>query len=105
MLSHLLFVLSGLGIVALKIPGPYFAVWLSAFVLFVMEILLVLSYEEEDSPRNIIFTILMYFTYCQMWLIIVFRGLFLDLRRHRVGVWDKTERFLTTEKTVESVES
>lgn len=100
-LSHLLFVLSGLGIVALKVPGPYFAVWLSAFVLFIMEILLVLSYENEDSPKNIFYTILMYFTYCQLWLFIVFRGLFFDARRHRVGIWDKTERFLIPETDTE----
>ena len=93
LLSHSLFLLSALGIVALVIPGPYFGVWISAYVLFVLEIIVVLSYEEEDSLKNIWFTLLMYFSYCQLWLYVVFKSLFLDLRRHKVGVWDKTERF------------
>ncbi|MFC1682792.1 glycosyltransferase [Candidatus Zixiibacteriota bacterium] len=96
-LSHLFFILSGLGIVALNVPGPYFGVWLSAFLLFVLEIIVVLSNEGEDSWKNVAYTFLMYFTYCQLWLFVVFRALTLDLRRHRVGVWDKTERFVTAE--------
>jgi cellulose synthase/poly-beta-1,6-N-acetylglucosamine synthase-like glycosyltransferase len=96
-LSHLCFIFSGLGIVALNVPGPYFGVWISAFLLFVLEIIVVLSNEGEDSLKNIAYTILMYFTYCQLWLYVVFRALTLDLRRHRVGVWDKTERFVTAE--------
>jgi cellulose synthase/poly-beta-1,6-N-acetylglucosamine synthase-like glycosyltransferase len=96
-LSHLFFILSGLGIVALDVPGPYFGVWMSAFLLFALEIVVVLSYEGEDSWKNVIYTFLMYFTYCQLWLFVVFRALMLDLRRKRVGVWDKTERFVTAE--------
>lgn len=95
--SHLFFILSGLGIVALTVPGPYFGVWMSAFLLFVLEIIVVLSNEGEDSWKNVAYTFLMYFTYCQLWLYVVFRALILDLRRHRVGVWDKTERFETAE--------
>ena len=92
-LSHLLFILSAFGVVALDIPGPYFGVWISAYALFVLEIIVVLSYESEDSLINVIYVLLMYFTYCQLWLYVVFKSLSLDLRRHRVGVWDKTERF------------
>ena len=96
-LSHSLFVFSALGIIALDVPGPYFGVWISAYFLFVLEIIVVLSYEEEDSLKNIWFTLLMYFTYCQLWLLVVFKSLFLDLRQHQVGVWDKTERFEVNE--------
>ena len=92
-LSHSLFVLSAFGVVALNVPGPYFGVWISAYLLFIMEIVVVLSYEDEDSLKNIAYTFLMYFTYCQLWLYVVFKSLALDFRRHKVGVWDKTERF------------
>ena len=43
----------------------------------------------------------MYFTYCQLWLYIVFKAIILDVRRHRVGVWDKTERFKVEETAEE----
>ena len=92
-ISHLLFILSGLGVVALNVPGPYFGVWVSAYILFVMEIMVVLSYEGEDSLINFLYTLAMYFTYCQLWLYVVFKALTLDLRKHRTGEWDKTERF------------
>ncbi|MFH1943869.1 MAG: hypothetical protein ABIL68_17340 [bacterium] len=41
---------------------------------------------------NIFITALMYFTYCQLWIYVVFRGFYLDLTRKRLGIWDKTER-------------
>ncbi len=92
-ISHMLFLLSAIGVVALNVPGPYFGVWVSAYILFVLEIVVVLSYEHEDSGINLLYTLLMYFTYCQLWLYVVFKALSLDFRRHKVGEWDKTERF------------
>jgi len=102
-LSHSLFILSSLGVVALNIAGPYFGVWVSAFLLFVLEIVVVLSYEREDSLLNFIFTVFMYFTYCQLWLYVVFKAISLDLRRYKVGVWDKTERFHVLETSEQEV--
>lgn len=99
-ISLLLFILSGLGLVALDVPGPYFGVWITAFVLFVFEVLIALSYEEEDHLGNIFYVILMYFTYCQLWLYVVFKALILDIRGYRVGEWDKTERFDATDLPV-----
>ena len=95
--SLLLFLAGAAGLVILNVPGPYTAVWVSAFALFTLEIFIVLSYEGEDSAANILLTVAMYFTYCQLWLYIVFKALILDARRHRVGVWDKTERFKVEE--------
>lgn len=90
--SHSLFLLCGLGILSVTLPGPYTAVWISAFLMYLLEIILVLSYEDEDSPLNILITIIMYFTYCQMWIYVVFHSFYLDITRKRIGVWDKTER-------------
>ncbi len=91
-ISHLIFILGGLGIISIASPGPYTAVWGSAFILFLLEIILVLSYEDEDSFLNIGITAFMYFSYCQLWIYVVFKSLFMDLTRKRVGIWDKTER-------------
>lgn len=90
--SHLLFILSGLGLLQITVPGPYTAVWVSAFFLFLLELVLILSYEEEDSMKNIGAAALMYFTYCQLWIYVVFRGMILDVSRRRMGIWDKTDR-------------
>jgi len=97
-ISHLIFILGGLGIISVAAPGPYTAVWGSAFILFLLEIILVLSYEDEDNFLNILITAFMYFTYCQLWIYVVFRSLFMDLARIRVGIWEKTERSVQGEE-------
>ena len=91
-ISHLIFLFCGLGVLSLTVSGPYTAVWISAFILYLLEIILVLSYENEDNLLNIGITALMYFTYCQMWIYVVFRSFFLDMTKKRQGIWDKTER-------------
>lgn len=91
-ISHLIFILCGIGILSITIPGPYTGVWISAFIMYLLEIILVLSYEDEDRPLNIFLTVLMYFTYCQLWIFVVFRGFYMDITKKRLGVWDKTER-------------
>jgi cellulose synthase/poly-beta-1,6-N-acetylglucosamine synthase-like glycosyltransferase len=96
-LSHGIFILSLLGVIRIDIPGPYTAVWFSAYALYLAEVFFVLSYEKEDTFSNLLVTALMYFTYCQMWIYVVFKSLILDLTRYRVGVWDKTVRFKTAD--------
>jgi cellulose synthase/poly-beta-1,6-N-acetylglucosamine synthase-like glycosyltransferase len=91
-ISHLLFILCGMGILSVTVSGPYTAVWISAYFMYLLEIILVLSYEDEDSILNILVTAIMYFTYCQLWIYVVFKGLILDAIRKNVGVWDKTIR-------------
>lgn len=102
--SHLLFLLCGIGIFSISVPGPYTAVWVSAFFLYLLEIILVLSYEDEDKPLNILITALMYFTYCQMWIYVVFRSFYLDLTHKRVGIWDKTERTIDQKISLDKCE-
>lgn len=98
--SHAIFVLCGTGVLRVNVPGPFFAVWVAAFVLFVVEVALALSYEEESSPVNIGVTVLMYFTYCQAWILIVFRALFVEYVLGQGSFWEKTERYGTkTERT------
>lgn len=100
--SHVLFLGGVFGLLGVSVPGPYTAVWASAFILYIVEIVLVLSYEDEDSPINILITALMYFTYCQLWIYVVFRGFFLDITKTRVGIWDKTERTPQTDPVEEA---
>jgi cellulose synthase/poly-beta-1,6-N-acetylglucosamine synthase-like glycosyltransferase len=96
--SHLTFILSLLGVISIVMPGPYTLVWLSAFIMYLVEVYFVLSYEDEDKPSNLFVTAFMYITYCQMWLYVVFRALYLDFTKNGIGVWDKTVRFKTEDK-------
>ena len=71
--SDLLFFLSASGLIQITVPGPYALVWVFAFLMFVLQIILALSCEHEDSLVNILLALAMYFTYCQMWIPLVAR--------------------------------
>ena len=92
-ISDLLFVVSALKLVSIALPGPYTAVWVLAFVLYLAEILLTLSYDREDSWRNLGLMAIMYFTYCQLWIYIVVKAWWSDYVRKEKRSWAKTERF------------
>ncbi len=92
--SALLFFLGLFGMIFIPVPGPYLEVWLMAYLLFVTEVVLMLSREEgEDSVSNILFTMLMYFTYCQLWPLVVAKAFYLEYIRKGARTWSKTKRF------------
>ncbi len=97
--SDLIFILSVSGAIAIPLPGPYTTVWVLAIVLFIFEIILVLSYEGQDSLKNFLLVFLMYFTYCQFWIYVVGRAIYLDYIKREKRTWSKTVRFEVEEPT------
>ncbi len=93
LLSDLLFGLAVLGWIAIPVPGPYAEVWYFAFGLFTLELIIALSREREDTPLNIVLIVLSYFTYCQLWIAVVLKGIYDDFILRREHKWDKTRRF------------
>jgi cellulose synthase/poly-beta-1,6-N-acetylglucosamine synthase-like glycosyltransferase len=92
-MSDLLFLASVAGLVTIPVPGPYTPVWILAYLFFVFELVIALSREKEDSPLNILLIALSYFTYCQLWIIVVLKGVWDDFVLKREHVWVKTQRF------------
>jgi hypothetical protein len=93
-ISDALFLLSATGLVRIDLPGPYSVVWLFAFVTFVLQLVIALACERgEDSAGNILRTMLMYFTYCQLWIPVVAIAFWDDFIVRRPMRWAKTERF------------
>jgi hypothetical protein len=80
-------------LVSMTLPGPYTVVWVMAFLLFILEIILAISYDREDRPANVGLIVLMYFTYCQFWMFVVIRAMYLDFVKREGRTWDKTVRF------------
>ena len=95
LLSDLIFLLSFSRLLAITVLGPYKEVWIFAFLLFVLEIIIALSWEHEDSPLNIVLIALAYFTYCQLWIPVVLKGAWDDFFLRKEHVWVKTRRFQT----------
>ena len=95
-LSSLLFVMGLVGLISIPVPGPYLEVWLMAYLLFVTELVLMLSREQgEDSFSNILCCVAMYFTYSQLWPVVVIYALYLEFIKKEKRLWVKTRRFKT----------
>ncbi len=95
-LSDILFLASIAGLIVIPVPGPYSEVWVFAFLLFVLELIIALSREKEDSPLNIVLLAAAYFTYCQLWIPVVLKGAWDDFVLKREHIWVKTQRFRTS---------
>jgi cellulose synthase/poly-beta-1,6-N-acetylglucosamine synthase-like glycosyltransferase len=93
LISDALFIVSGLGLVSIALPGPYTVVWAFAFFLYVLELFLAISYDSEDSLKSIGLILIMYFTYCQFWIYVVIRAVYVEYASKGERVWDKTVRF------------
>ncbi len=97
LLSDLLFILGAAGLVRISVPGPYTLVWVFAYLTFVMQLIIALACErDEDTGSNTLLTMLMYFTYCQLWIPVVARAFYDDFIVRRPMKWVKTERFEAT---------
>ncbi|WP_371363602.1 hypothetical protein SRRS_44800 [Sporomusa rhizae] len=95
--SDLIFILGSLGLTQLTVTGPFNILWLLAYALFIAETYISLSLERgEGNAKNLALTMLMYFTYSQLWIILVFRASYLLLKRKLTKDssfhWYKTER-------------
>jgi cellulose synthase/poly-beta-1,6-N-acetylglucosamine synthase-like glycosyltransferase len=95
--SDTIFILGILGLAKLTVSGPFGIIWLLAYVLFIAETYISLSLERgEGDMKNLAITALMYFTYSQLWIILVFKASYLLIKRmflRKTGFhWYKTER-------------
>ena len=93
MISDLLFILSVSKLISIPLPGPYTYVWIIAFVLFIFEIMLAISFDKEDKIGKLPIILLMYFSYCQLWIYVIFRAWYVEKFQKNKNFWDKTVRF------------
>lgn len=98
LISDIIFISEILGISNLTLEGPFFVLWVLAYILFVIEMAIAVNLEKgEGNLKNILLIALMYFTYCQMWILLTVRSFYLSFKDRLMGVktvkWYKTERF------------
>ncbi len=95
--SDACFVLGAFGMLHLTVQGGSFIVWLLAYAIFVLSVAVtVLTEKGESEPVNFALILIMYFTYCQLWMIVAVKGFWSYLKTsamHRQVRWYKTERF------------
>lgn len=96
-LSNSLFVLNLFFDIGLTVGNVSLVLWILAALLFLGEVMVTLSIEKSQMTwKNFLYVMLMYFTYSQMWIILVLISLYLETKRMFTGEevrWYKTERF------------
>lgn len=91
--SDLLFILAMAKIVRITVIGSFAELWAFAFFLFLVEILIALSFEGEDNLSNFLLSIFAYLTYTKLWVFVVLRAIFFQYFFKKEKKWEKTERF------------
>lgn len=96
-ISDAIFLLGAIEVVHINIIGYNTILWIMAYSVFVLSILVAISTEKgELSIKNTIIVIIMYFTYCKLWGIVAALGFYnyiKDVIFKREVKWYKTERF------------
>lgn len=95
--SDIIFFMNMAGLVSTSIQGFSNLLWFTAFIMFVLGVFISLTTEKgEMSVSNFFVIALMYFTYCQLWIIVTVYGVFQyfkDRIKKQDSKWYKTERF------------
>lgn len=93
-MSHIALLLGLFGVAGVSIPGPFTMLWLLSFLIYVAQVSFTLSLEEK-KPQLYFFAVLAYFTYAQIFLVVVFKAAW-EMGKGKIrgtGItWYKTER-------------
>ncbi len=97
LISDVIFILGLFTDMKLGVSGNFLLLWLLAYLLFVLEVSIALTMEKgEADSKNVALVFIMYFTYCQLWMVVAIKGIVLyiqDVLLKRETKWYKTERF------------
>jgi hypothetical protein len=96
-ISDLLFLLNTLGLITVSLASFGLLLWMMAILLFTITVFTTLTTEKGEMRfSNFGITLLMYFTYSKLWMVVAVYGLYqfiLDALFKRKTVWYKTERY------------
>ncbi|QEK12842.1 glycosyltransferase family 2 protein [Crassaminicella thermophila] len=97
LISDVIFLLGLFTDLKITLSGNFIIIWILSYVLFVLEVSITLTLEKgESNYKNIFLVTIMYFTYCQLWIVVAIKGMIGYLRSKmlkRQAKWYKTERF------------
>ena len=103
LISDVIFVINTIGVLAnipeltLSLSGYFTVIWLLGYIMFILQILIVLNFEKsENNLKNVFYVLIMYFTYCQLWIILAVKGVYSYIKDRILKAefkWDKTQRF------------
>ncbi len=96
-ISHTIFILNLFLDLQLSVGPVSFILLVLGFLLFVTEVTLALSFEKGQLTwKNVSIVVFMYFTYSQLWILLVIYATYLETKRvlfRQEVTWYKTQRF------------
>ncbi|MFS0554907.1 glycosyltransferase family 2 protein [Brevibacillus sp. 179-C9.3 HS] len=106
--SDVLFVTNMFVDLQLQVGIVAMILWILAYFLYVTEVMIALSIERTElNVKNFLIVLLMYFTYSQLWIVLVVYALYLEFKRvvfRQDLKWYKTERFAANKKSAPPAE-
>ncbi|KIL74201.1 glycosyl transferase, group 2 family protein [Bacillus badius] len=94
--SDTFFVMSLLGMELPHIAAPLLMLWFMSYIIYTAQLLSAIVIDRNVSFINVIFILIMYFTYAQLFLVLLIRSAFsytVNRLRGTTIAWDKTTRF------------
>ncbi len=99
--SDIFFVMSLTGYELPAMGAPLLILWFMSYIVYTAQLLSALVVEKNVTLKNVFFVLIMYFTYAQIFIILLIRSfsiyLWSRIRGKTIG-WDKTQRFKGTKQ-------
>lgn len=95
LISDIVLILGLFGYAFDEATTPLIMFWFMTYLVYTIQILAAQELEGTATPKNVLVGLIMYFTYAQLFVILLFRGMYAYLKskvRKEVIVWDKTKR-------------
>lgn len=99
--SNVIFVGSLLGVEFPEMAAPLLMIWLMSYIVYSIQIISSLAVNQQISLTSLLVGAIMYFTYAQLFVILLIRAIVIYLYHRVKGLtigWDKTKRFKIDEK-------
>lgn len=94
--SDTFFIASLLGMEVPHMDAPLLLLWFMSYIIYTSQLLSAIVIDHNITPKNVLFIIIMYFTYAQLFVILLTRSAYLYILNRIKGqtiAWDKTKRF------------
>lgn len=96
LISDVFFILSISGLDIPNIGAPLMMLWFMTYIVYTAQLLSALVIDRNVSLTNVLYVLVMYFTYAQLFILLLIRSVatytWSKLRKKTIA-WDKTQRF------------
>ncbi|WP_062106374.1 glycosyltransferase [Bacillus niameyensis] len=100
LVSDFFFIAGVLGYTLPEMRAPLLILWFMSYIVYTAQLLSALVVDKNVTLKNVCYILIMYFTYAQLFIILLVRSLSVyiwsRLRGKTIG-WDKTQRFKSKE--------